>query len=166
MHKAQAEYIYWLKQEQSTLKQRARINWAEEGDSNSKYFHSIIKQRRRRSQLLRIKNNSGQGNLDISEAPVDHFTEKDIEEQEGIFRNVEPVINEDMIQETPSEEEVKDAVFSINPDSTAGPDGYNAFFFQHSWEVIKTEICDYVRAIFNGASLNRFFHSVMPCTDP
>lgn len=43
IHKAQAEYIQWLKKEDSILKQRAMINWADEGDTNSKYFHSVIR---------------------------------------------------------------------------------------------------------------------------
>ncbi|XP_019223726.1 PREDICTED: uncharacterized protein LOC109205468 [Nicotiana attenuata] len=45
LYKAQAEYTRWLKMQESILKQKARIKWAEEGDSNSKYFHSVIKEK-------------------------------------------------------------------------------------------------------------------------
>ncbi|XP_060202921.1 uncharacterized protein LOC132631356 [Lycium barbarum] len=78
LNKAKAEYIKWLKMEDSILRQKARIKWAEEGDSNTKYFHSTIKARRRRAQIYKIKDQNGQwveGNLNISKAAIDHFSD-------------------------------------------------------------------------------------------
>lgn len=88
------------------------------------------------------------------------FTEEDTEDCDNVFRNVEATITDEdnmMIQDIPSEEEIKDAVFFINPDSTTGPDGYNGLFFQNAWEIIKTDMCNYVHSFFNGDGLSRFF---------
>lgn len=60
MHQDQAPYTKWLKCEQSLLKKKANIRWLEDGDSNSKYFHAIINDRRRRLTLHRIKNQDDQ----------------------------------------------------------------------------------------------------------
>jgi hypothetical protein len=41
---------------ESLLKQKSRMRWVKEGDSNSRYFHESIKSRRRRNQLVALKN--------------------------------------------------------------------------------------------------------------
>ncbi|KAH0709768.1 hypothetical protein KY284_011195 [Solanum tuberosum] len=55
LHRTQAKYIKWLKQEDSILRQKSRLKWITEGDTNSKYFHSVFRDRRRRSQIHKIK---------------------------------------------------------------------------------------------------------------
>ncbi|XP_059285096.1 uncharacterized protein LOC132038443 [Lycium ferocissimum] len=78
LNKTKAEYIKWLKMEDSILRQKARIKWAEEGDSNTKYFHSTIKARRRRAQIYKIKDRNDhwvEGNANISKVAIDHFSE-------------------------------------------------------------------------------------------
>jgi hypothetical protein len=40
---------------ESLLKQKSRMKWVKEGDSNTKYFHESIKQRRGRNQLVALK---------------------------------------------------------------------------------------------------------------
>ncbi|XP_060188384.1 uncharacterized protein LOC132617405 [Lycium barbarum] len=77
-NKTKVEYIKWLKMEDSILRQKARIKWAEKGDSNTKYFHSTIKARRKRAQIYKIKDRNDQwveGNANISKAAIDHFSE-------------------------------------------------------------------------------------------
>lgn len=44
----------WLEAEKRKLdiaKQKAKINWIEKGDENSKFFHAVIKKRERRNNL-------------------------------------------------------------------------------------------------------------------
>lgn len=40
---------------ESLLRQKSRVKWLQEGDSNSSYFHANLVVRRRRSQLVAIK---------------------------------------------------------------------------------------------------------------
>ncbi|XP_019241015.1 PREDICTED: uncharacterized protein LOC109221003 [Nicotiana attenuata] len=117
LHKSQAEYIRWLKMQDSILKQKARVKWAEEGDTNSKYFHSVIRERRRKTQLHMIKNRDGdwvEGNRNIAQAAIEHFSEifsqpnntSDME----IVRKCEKLITDadnELLQHTPTIEEVK-----------------------------------------------------------
>ncbi|KAK4706319.1 hypothetical protein R3W88_034128 [Solanum pinnatisectum] len=48
LHEINAEYIRFLKLEDSILKQKTQLQWFKEGDANTKYFHSLIRGRRRR----------------------------------------------------------------------------------------------------------------------
>lgn len=45
--------------QEALLKQEAQIRWFEEGDNNTKYFHNVIKDGRRRFQIHRIQNHNG-----------------------------------------------------------------------------------------------------------
>lgn len=59
LYKAQADYIKWLKMQEDILRQKARVKCVKEGDTNSRYFYSIIKGRRRNGQIFRIKDYNG-----------------------------------------------------------------------------------------------------------
>ncbi|XP_070048945.1 uncharacterized protein [Nicotiana tomentosiformis] len=76
LYLAYAQQIKWMNMQDSILRQKANIKWEEESDSNSKYFHSVIRQKRKRSFLHIIKNEHGQwiqGNEKIVECAISHF---------------------------------------------------------------------------------------------
>jgi hypothetical protein len=56
------------------LKQKSRKKWVQEGDSNSKYFHESIKSRRRRNQLVALKDD-------------EHWVQG-VEEVKGFVKNI------------------------------------------------------------------------------
>ncbi|OIT35442.1 hypothetical protein A4A49_24660 [Nicotiana attenuata] len=76
LNKGQAEYIRWMGIQDDILRQKARVNWFEEGDANTKYFNSTIRYRRRRLKILKIKDHRGhwiEGDSNIGKAVVHHF---------------------------------------------------------------------------------------------
>ncbi|XP_049347584.1 uncharacterized protein LOC125812144 [Solanum verrucosum] len=48
LHIINAQYIKYIKLEASILKQKTQLQWFKEGNTNSKYFHSIMRGRRRK----------------------------------------------------------------------------------------------------------------------
>ena len=36
--------------------------------------------------------------------------------------------------------EIEDTVFQLGPQKAFGPDGLPTFFFQHYWEIVKTDV--------------------------
>lgn len=46
----------------------------------------------------------------------------------------------DNLNEEPSEEEIRHAIFSLSASSATGPDGYNDTFFHNCWDIIKEDI--------------------------
>ncbi|KAL0386225.1 UNVERIFIED_CONTAM: hypothetical protein Sradi_3016800 [Sesamum radiatum] len=58
---------------------------------------------------------------------------------------------------TPSEEDIKEIVFSIDKESLAGPDGFSSAFYQACSEFIARDICYTVRDFFSGTPMPRSF---------
>lgn len=56
LNKGHAEYIKWLGMQESLLRQKTQIRWFKDGDCNSKYFHSVLRNKRKKLHLYRIKN--------------------------------------------------------------------------------------------------------------
>lgn len=47
----------------------------------------------------------------------------------------------------PSNNEIKAAVFGMNPWKAPGPDGYPAGFYQKSWDVVGQDVCDFIHRL-------------------
>ncbi|XP_070004648.1 uncharacterized protein [Nicotiana sylvestris] len=151
--------------QESMLKQKSQIKWFEEGDKHTKYFHSILREKRRRQQVNRIKNSRGKwikGDDKIANRAVRHF--------QNFFNLTPPTINNSilncipfcilgddnsMLSMVPGEVEIKEAVFSLSPHSTAGPDGFNGTFFQSCWNIIERDVTALVKEFFKGKGLKQ-----------
>ncbi|XP_049399716.1 uncharacterized protein LOC125863741 [Solanum stenotomum] len=167
LHELNARYIKFLKIEDSILKQKTQLQWFKEGDCNTKYFHSLIRGRRRRLFIHKIIREDGewiQGDEVIAEAACEHF--------QKIFTGDNKIIKEDVLdcipqmvtQEQnegltamPNLEELKEVVLSMNPNSAAGPDGMNGYFFQKCWHIIKHDLLGVVHAFFCGQMIPKYF---------
>ncbi|XP_059294575.1 uncharacterized protein LOC132047564 [Lycium ferocissimum] len=97
-----AEQIRWMNMENSILKQKDRVKWEEGGDSNTKYFHSVVRQKRKRAYLHRIKDENGQwiqADNVISEAAIRHFNHLFTQPQQNhdfsFLKRIDPMVNKD-----------------------------------------------------------------------
>ncbi|KAL0396319.1 UNVERIFIED_CONTAM: hypothetical protein Scaly_0080300 [Sesamum calycinum] len=54
-------------------------------------------------------------------------------------------------------EEVREAVFSIDPDSVAGPDGFGTVFFHTCWDIISGDVFGAVTEFFHGVDMPKSF---------
>ncbi|XP_026416756.1 uncharacterized protein LOC113312216 [Papaver somniferum] len=77
----------------------------------------------------------------------DKFTFQEVSMATSILNDIPEVVNEeenDMIEATPNTDEIREAVFDLNPDSAPGPDGFDGWFYREVWEIIGE---DFIRAI-------------------
>ncbi|VFQ83921.1 unnamed protein product [Cuscuta campestris] len=63
-----------------------------------------------------------------------------------------PVLLTAVFEDLPEyyEQEVKDAIWSLSADSSAGPDGFNGEFYKQNWEEIKEDCTKAVQEFFLG----------------
>ena len=83
----------------------------------------------------------------------------------GIPRTVLEEVNASLTRPV-TEEEIRKALFAMNPDKSPGPDGMTAGFFQHHWNTIKSGVISYVNLFFEQSildpKLNQTYMSLIP----
>jgi hypothetical protein len=150
---------------ESLLKQKSRMRWVKEGDSNSRYFHESIKSRRRRNQLVALKNGDNwvQGVEEVKEF-VKTFFESNFKESwecrpnlNGLqFQTLED--GDNLLLTAPfSTEEVKEAIWSSDGNKCPGPAGFNFNILKACWEIIKGDVMDFFSEFHSNATLPKAF---------
>lgn len=150
------EEIMWAK--------KARTGWIVQGDRNTKYFQTIVRQRRARNRILHLKlaNESTIKDFAVIENTlVDHFRKQ---YEEADTRSFQGIMNElgtltipqiDTQQQSQLDRPLFDAdielvVHQLGPQKAPGPDGIPAFFFyQEFWDIVKHDILNSVHAFFH-----------------
>lgn len=125
-----------------------------DGDSNSKFFHNAVNQRKRRNKIAKLKKVDGtwaESKEDIGVEIVEYFraifSSSSIEDPtapEGIQCSITQDQNEKLTRKVyPAE--VKKALFDMHPDKSPGLDGFSPGFYQFFWDIMETDItavCD------------------------
>ena len=157
--------------EERFLKQKAKIEWLQVGDSNSAYFHRVVKTRVARNHISFIHDATGRlvdGN-DVYDTFVNHYLNflgkqghtNDFDVAGVISKYVTDQKAAQMVCDI-SDEEIKSAMFSMGDDKSPGPDGYSAAFFKNSWDIIGHDVMDAVREFFvSGKLLKELNHTAI-----
>ncbi|XP_075507656.1 uncharacterized protein LOC142544497 [Primulina tabacum] len=143
-------------------KQKAACHWLEDGERNTKLFHNMVKKKRVTNKIFRIRDNEvclTSPEL-IQQSGASFFQDLLMGEPSALacpdfseFPSLISTVENDGNAATPFLEEVRATVFSIHPDSVAGPDGFSSAFFQHCWEIVHQDVYDAVLDFFRGSPL-------------
>ena len=105
-----------------------------------------------------------QGDDNIAQVACEHFKEIfNCEEKlinEHTLECIPRMINQDQNTQltcVPSMDELKEVVFSINPNSAAGLDCMNGYFFKKCWHIIKNVLMGIAQAFFSGQMIPKYF---------
>ncbi|XP_060195031.1 uncharacterized protein LOC132624242 [Lycium barbarum] len=163
MQRAQAELKLYLHYEENFWRQKAGMDYFSEGDKNTRFFHSLLKGRRKRIQIKRIQAAAGNWLEDADRVVGEavnffhkQFTHEKVSEDSPILNHILELIREEdnlLLAEQPTMGEVQKAVFELNGDSTCGPDGFSGICYQKCWEVIKADVFSVVKTFFDGQTL-------------
>ncbi|XP_061371831.1 uncharacterized protein LOC133314370 [Gastrolobium bilobum] len=125
--------------------QRAKCNWLEFGDRNTRFFHSTFVAKHRRNKIFTIKDDNGLWMDDphlMMDSVVSFFERLFGENSDGLedfpLSGGFPIIENRFgnIATIPSATEIKQAIFSMGKFKSPGPDGLSALFYQAQWHVI------------------------------
>ncbi|GAU25209.1 hypothetical protein TSUD_151090 [Trifolium subterraneum] len=138
---------FWkqLHYKDSLLKQKSRSKWVQESDSNSRYFHETIKGRRRRNQLVALKDGDTwvQEVDDVKQFLKSYFQNNFIEEwsERPILDGIQfdSLAEDDLVvlMAPFSSEEVREVIWSCDGNKFPSSDGYNFNFLKACWDIIQ-----------------------------
>ncbi|KAJ9536546.1 hypothetical protein OSB04_un000298 [Centaurea solstitialis] len=157
-------------------KQRAKVKWLSQGDSNTKYFHQVVKEKRNSHHIHSVCNSEGVFvyDLDVATAFIDHFkmiigsrddTVNPHMPLDLFTRKLELGDSLHMIRAI-TDEEIKGALFQIGNDKAPGPDGFSAKFFKSAWEVIGGDVLLAIHNFFYRSRLPKELNHTLLCLLP
>ncbi|MCH82709.1 endonuclease/exonuclease/phosphatase family protein [Trifolium medium] len=127
-----------LAQEETFWKQRAKIYWLREGDTNSRFFHATASAKKRRNEINKLQNEAGEvvqqqhEMCDIAKTYFEKLFSSSHRNSNMDLRYIEPCITEaqnDQLLSPFQVREIKEALFSMHSDKAPGPDGLNPTFY-------------------------------------
>lgn len=134
------DYNYLLKDEEDFWKLKSRIQWIEDGDANTRFFHTSTIKRRRRNKIIALADSAGNWFFEKNEVHniiYNHF--------QSIYRTDLPYYSishtnapnntlDDqtacMIDRPLQSIEIHNAISSFKPLKAPGPDDLHLIFFQ------------------------------------
>ncbi|GJW15973.1 RNA-directed DNA polymerase, eukaryota, reverse transcriptase zinc-binding domain protein [Tanacetum coccineum] len=157
------EYNEAMKDEESLLFQKAKVNWMREGDKNNAYFHKVVKEMFHRSRIVSICDEAGvrHENEHVAGQFVDHFqkflgcTDKvaPFPQDEGLFPTILSTEEAESMIIPVLEKQIKKALFDIDEQKAHGPDGFSTKFFKAAWNIIGKDMCLAVQEFFQTGKL-------------
>lgn len=147
--------------EESNYRQKSRIQWLKEGDRNTSFFHKSLKKRYNTNRICSLVNEEGEifhGGKSVSREACTFFHNLFNGNVGAGFRDFS--ILDNLITRSHSEEdmadicrvvtgdEIREALFSLHPNKSPGPDGFNAYFFRVAWQIIGADFIDAVMEFF------------------
>uniref|UniRef100_A0A453Q9V0 Endonuclease/exonuclease/phosphatase domain-containing protein n=1 Tax=Aegilops tauschii subsp. strangulata TaxID=200361 RepID=A0A453Q9V0_AEGTS len=152
--------LIWSKEE-TVLWQRSRDRRIIDGDKNNAYFHAMANHRHRKNHLSELVGDNGpvyttQEMLGVATSYYKNLlcfeNKHNICLGPSFWEEDELVTQEENehLQKSFSEEEIKEAIFGSYAHGAPGPDGLSFLFYQTFWEVIKTYFMALVRDFEEG----------------
>lgn len=155
-----AELCEVVKWENELLCHPARMNWAKEGDRNSKFYHAVIKDKKKHQLIQIIRENEivTTDSLEIGDLAQYHFSTLFMASSYYLnpkhFEDIQPRItsaDNKFFLASPTHDEVREAIKDMNLASSLGSDGVTGFFYTACWDIIQRDLCAFVLDYFKGA---------------
>ena len=164
------------KEEELFWQQRSMKKWLKYGDRNSNFFHESVKANKAKRKLIKIKDVNGVEQWsEAAKAQValdyfnDLFKSSNPPSYQPVFQEMVPRVSDAMNQgrmAEVTEEEIKNAMFSIKASSAPGPDGMSSLFFQQFWEELGPKVSLEVKNFFETGRMPTDWNFTYLCMLP
>ncbi|GJV26153.1 reverse transcriptase domain-containing protein [Tanacetum coccineum] len=143
--------------------QKTKIEWLKDGDSNNAYFHNVVKVRISKKSIHFVYDDLGNAyyGQDVLTLFVSYFSKflgtcDDVYEVEDVnILNMKKLDAEKAMEliKHVTNEEIKDALFSIDLNKASGPDGYTSKLFKAASSVVGKDTCSEIKELFVSGKL-------------
>ena len=146
--------------EEIMARQRSRVDWLQEGDRNTSFFHARASARKNTNRISYLLKDDGTKCEDKEQIKcmtrdfyMNLYSSEPCPQMNVILETIpcklNQITNEELCKPY-SDEEIHDALFQMGPTKSPGPDGFPALFYQRHWDLLKDEICHAVRSFLQG----------------
>nr|GEW54656.1 hypothetical protein [Tanacetum cinerariifolium] len=157
--------------EERFLFQKAKIDWLKLDDANTAYFHKVVKSQASRNRIDSITNMDG-NIVDGDQVPlafINHYSTflgqpgiTDQLELNDLLPNRLSVGDTESIVRDVTNDEIKEALFSLGDNKASGPNGFSVAFFKETWDIISDDVCKVIKEFFtNGILLKELNHTII-----
>ena len=133
------------------------------GDRNTKYFHNCVKGRRIQNRILILLDELGRehfsegakGDIAVN-FYRDLFISSNPHDLDSIFRGFRPRVMDSMnahLTRQVSNDEIKQAAFSVKGSSAPGEDGLAGLFYQKFWHIVGPSLTQEIKEFFMSARI-------------
>ena len=145
---------------------RSRVQWFEESEKPTRYFHSLEKCKGKEKSWDKILDDSGNtisGTDEILKVQVDFFTklytsqETDSDLQDKFCNSIDKKLSMDSISMLDKELELKDlnnALRNMKNNKSPGPDGLIVEFYKMYWDVLKAPLLRVYNTSFESGEMS------------
>ncbi|XP_039060736.1 uncharacterized protein LOC120204786 [Hibiscus syriacus] len=174
LKRSRAELWRLYKIEEQIWFQNSRSKWVEDGDRNTRYFHTCASVRRKRNALnaILVNGNFVHDPNVIKSTVRDHFF-KAFNDQftlqvEDIGLDFSSITLEQSLrlEKEFTEEEIWESIESCNGNKAPGPDGLNMGFFKRFWNMLKGDVMKFFNNFYLGKEwehgINHTFITLIP----
>lgn len=165
-----------MKDEESIIRQKSRVQWLKLGDRNTKFFYNSLKNplkiRRHRNQIRRLDIEGEQVTDQISGSIyLNIILSSSTVARPALLNGVEigicrPSTTSKSKNCAVTREEIEVVIREANGDRAPGPDGFHAHFFKATWSIIGDEVTKAIPNFFQSGRLlrevNKAFIALIP----
>ena len=162
--------------EEMMWNQRSRALWVQCGDRNTKFFHEMASNRRRRNRIEGLCDKEGiwrENKEEVDGIILDYFKEiysTSFPVEFGsslrvLDRRVSDDMNDSLLKEF-RVEEVRRALKQMHPTKSPGPDGMSPILFQKYWDVVGPQVVHCVLNTLNSGIMPEGLNDTYICLIP
>lgn len=154
------------------VKQKSRVQYLKERDSNTTYFLKCINERRNVNNIFLIKREDGNWASDLNSTKsvlIDHF--RNLFEDKILVQNVSRLVDlfkmkiscdkaNKMVKEV-TEDKIEKTMFSLTNNKASSLDRYNANFFKKTWSIVGEDVLKVIQSFFATEDLLKEINSTI-----
>ncbi|XP_042489436.1 uncharacterized protein LOC122069484 [Macadamia integrifolia] len=155
---AKTRYLKALQNYEKLWAEKSRSRWRNQGDRCSRFFRISVKIRRMKNSIKSLKMVDGTLISDREQIKeyvagyYEHFHKgTPLTNHMDLLQCIPNVLEEwdrGRLDGIPSDSEIKNAVWDLDPDSAPGPDGFPGAFYKSCWDIISSDLCNAIRWFF------------------
>jgi hypothetical protein len=133
-----------------------------EGDANTKYFHLVANGRHRKTRIFQLEDGMDviTGDARLKEHITSYYknlfgppenNQISLDERQTDDITQVTTLENELLVDRFSENEIKAAVFQMDHNKAPGPDGFPSEFYQVFWNLIKNDLMDLFKEFHQGS---------------